>query len=105
MTRISRKYLTPVAMHRMQEAMTVEPRSLDALVDVSCLSKPVVTKYVRSLQDAKLVHVGGWDRDVRGYPTIELYKWGQGVDVPCPKKYTNDAERMRLARAEKKAGV
>lgn len=51
---------------------------------------------------APMVHIGGWARD---YPTIECYLWGNKPDVPCPKKYKNDAERMRLARAEKKESV
>lgn len=99
----SRKTLTPVSTAKMQQALEHSPRSLDDLVKVSGLSKPLVTRYVRELQAAGLVHVGGWARDVRGYPTIECYRWGRQPDVPCPRKYSNDAERMRIARAEKRA--
>lgn len=101
----ARKPLTPVASARMQQAMQNGACSLDELVAISGLSKPVVTKYVRELQALQMVHVAGWADDARGYPTIRKYSWGQQFDAPCPKKYNNDAERMRLARAEKKASA
>jgi len=101
----TRKMLTPTAMAKMQAGMERKPRSLNDLVKISGLSKPVVTRYIRELQGVPLVHVGDWDKDPRGYPTIAKYKWGAGANVPCPKKHASDAERMRKARADKKGGV
>lgn len=97
-----RKMLTPTKMAKMQAAMQKKPLSLSALAELSGLDKRVVTRYVRELQAGDLVHVGGWDRDARGYPTIERYRWGKGQNVACPKKYDSEAERMRLVRASKK---
>ena len=100
-----RKMLTPTATALMQVAMEKKPNSLNDLVKVSGLSKPVVTRYVRELQSAGMVFVGDWDRDSRGYPTIEKYRWGKGEDVPCPYKHASEAERLRRLRANKKGSV
>lgn len=98
----TRRILTPTAAALMQQAMQAKPQSLLDLVKVSGLSKRLVTRYVRELQAATLVHVGGWAHDTRGYPTIELYMWGKGADVPCPVTDRTPADRMRLLRAARK---
>lgn len=102
---IARKSLTPAAMVTMVSAMSREPHSAAALALLTDLNIRMVQRYINELHDGDLVHVGSWGRDARGYPTIEQYKWGRGADVPCPKKYANDAERMRCARALKKASA
>lgn len=102
---VPRKMLSPVASQRMSAAMGVAPQTLDDLVAVSGLAKQTVTRFVKELTDAKMAHVGGWDRDCRGYPTIRKYSIGAGPDVACPVLYKNNAERMRIKRANKKAGV
>lgn len=100
---MTRKTLTPTAAALMQEAIQHSPHSRDDLVRISGLAKPVVARYVRELRNAepRMIHIGGWARDARGYPTIECYSWGNQPDVLCPKKYADDAERMRVSRAEK----
>lgn len=98
----TRKTLTPVAATRMQQALTVKPHSLDDLVAVSGLAKPTVTRYIKDLADAELVHVGGWARDPRDYPTIRQFAWGNKPDVACPKTTRTAAERMRNLRAARK---
>lgn len=97
-----RKMLTPLATAKMQTAMQTLPCSLDALVLVTGLAKPVVTRYVKELVQSKLVHVAAWDRDSRGYPTIRQFKWGYAPDVVCPRTARTSTDRMREQRAAQK---
>ena len=97
-----RKTLTPLATARMQTAMQAAPHSLDTLAVVADLAKPVVTRYIKALQAARLVHVGGWDRDTRGYPTIRQFAWGDKPDAACPLTDRTSTTRMRARRAEQK---
>lgn len=99
-----RKTLTPLAAARMQTAMQAAPHSLDTLAVVADLAKPVVTRYVNTLLTAtpRLVHVGGWERDRRGYPTIRQFGWGDMPDAACPLTDRTSTTRMRARRAEQK---
>lgn len=102
-----RKTLTPTATARMQEALRSAPYSLDDLVAISGLSKPVVTRYVKELYEAnpKMVYVADWGRDRRGYPTIRKYQLGAAQDMACPRTDRTAKERMRDLRDRRKAGV
>ena len=95
----TRKMLTPLATAQMQSAMQTLPHSLDELVAVTGLAKPVVTRYVKQLADSKLVHIGDWARDSRGYPTVRQFRWGTDVDVVCPRTTRTSTDRMRAQRA------
>jgi len=97
-----RKMLTPLATALMQTAMQAGPRSLDELVLVTGLAKPVVTRYVNDLALFKLVHVGAWARDSRGYPTIRQFRWGTGDNAICPRTTRTSTDRMRAQRAAQK---
>lgn len=103
MTAATRKTLTPTNTVQMQLAMISKPQSLLDLVGISGLAKPTVTRFIRELQGAKMVHVGGWARDARGYPTIEQYRWGDGIDAVCPRKNESSTVRMAALRAKQKA--
>ena len=98
----TRKTLTPVATALMQQAMVLAPQSLDDLVTISGLSKPTVTRFVNELLDARMVHVGGWARDARDYPTIRQFSAGDAPDTPCPLTTRTAALRMRNLRAARK---
>lgn len=100
-----RKVLDAVNSARMQQALTLEPQSLDDLVLISGLAKPAVTRYIKQLHAEGMVHIEAWGKDPRGYPTIRLYVWGQGVDAECPVKYKTPALRMAALRAAAKGGV
>lgn len=101
----TRRTLTPVAAARMQQAMQIKPHSLDDLALVSGLAKPTVTRYVNDLHEEKMVHVGDWGRDSRGYPTIRKFAWGTSADAVCPRNPRTSAERMAAIRAAQKAGA
>ena len=99
----ARKMLTPVKILVMHAAMRTKPQSLRALCGLADLSMPVVTRFIRQMQDANALHIGAWARDARGYPTIEQYMWGKGVDAVCPIKNESSAVRMAALRAKRKA--
>ena len=99
----TRKTLTPVNTVQMQLAMVSGPQSLSDLSLISGLAKPTVTRFVRELQAVKMVHVGSWARDARGYPTIEQYTWGPGGNAVCPRKNESSTVRMAAFRAKQKA--
>lgn len=96
----TRKVLTAISAARMQQAMTNEPQSLDELVVISGLAKPVVTRYVRELHEAeqKMIHIADWGKDVRGYATIRKFGWGNKPDKSKPLKWASAAERMFAKR-------
>lgn len=98
----SRKTLTPTASAHMQQALATKPQTLDDLVTISGLAKPVVTRYINELYkaDQKIVHVADWGEDARGYKTIRLFAWGGKPDCPKPLKWKSPAERMRAKRKE-----
>lgn len=95
----TRKMLTPLATARMVSAMQTMAHSLDELVAISELAKPTVARYIKELQAARLIHVGDWARDSRGYPTLRQFKWGDAPDAACPLTTRTAAERMRNKRA------
>ena len=97
--------LTPVAAARMQDAMQIASRSLDDLTFISHLAKPTVTRYVNDLHESRMIHVGEWARDSRGYPTIRMFAWGDLPDAACPRNPRTGAERMAALRANRKAGA
>lgn len=99
---MTRKNLTALSSVRLQQSLLTGPQSVDDLVLISGLSKGVVSRYVRALSREKLVHVGEWGRDPRGYPTIRRYTWGDALNAKRPYKYESDAERMRVSRASAK---
>jgi hypothetical protein len=103
MMTVTRKRLKPSHIVHMQSAMQEAPQSLSDLVVASGMSKPVVTRVVRNLQADGLVHVGGWGRDARGYPTIEKYSFGAGKDIMCPRKNESSTVRMASLRAKRKS--
>lgn len=103
MTAATRKTLTPTNTVQMQMAMVEQPWSLSGLSLMTGLAKPTVTRFIRELQVAKMVHVGNWARDARGYPTIEEYRWGKGIDAVCPRKNESSTVRMAALRAKQKA--
>lgn len=96
----TRKTVTPARHVAMHMAMYNSPQSLDQLVEVSGLEKPTVRRFIGELQAMKMVHVGAWARDPRGYPTIRQYKWGAGQDAVCPRKNETSAVRMAAIRAK-----
>lgn len=103
----TRKMLTPAITAQMLEALQSAPRSLNALVEMTGLAKPTVTRYVNELHAAepKLAHVAAWARDLRGYPTIRQFAWGNRPDVACPTTDRTSTTRMRALRIARKAGA
>lgn len=103
MTPKPRKRTSPLALCLLHTALRDKPQSLTDLCSITELSKPVVTRHVNALCCEGRLHVGGWARDVRGYPTIKQFVWGDGEDVPCPRTDRTSAHRMATLRAARKA--
>ena len=86
----------------MQMALSSHPHSLDDLIAVSGLARGVVARFVRELQDSRMVRVADWARDPRGYPTIRKYALGGEPDTLCPRKNETSAIRMKALREKRK---
>jgi hypothetical protein len=99
-----KKTMTPVATVLLLNALKSGPQSLDDLTVVCGLGKPLITKYVNGLLSAtpRFVHVAGWLRDARGYPTIRQFAYGDLPDVECPKSKMTAAQRMAAMRERRK---
>lgn len=81
---------------------TFGPASLSELARLAATSVQTASGWLASLRAAKLVHIGGWATDSRGYYTVALYAWNPGAaDVPCPVK--SGAQRVREHRNRQKA--
>lgn len=98
----SNKKMDGVAHARIQQALQIAPQSLDDLSLVCGFSKAAVTRHMRGLSEAGMVHVADWRRAPSGFGRrIALFTWGGGVNAPKPPCLT-DVERMRKHR-EKRA--
>ena len=77
-------------------------RSYNELAEESGLCVHTVRRYVLAMREArpKVAYICGWDLDVRGNPSIRLFKLGNKRDAPRPKK--TNAERLRQQAARKK---
>ena len=96
--------MTPLSTVLLLNALKSGPQSLDDLMVVCGLGKPLVTKYVNGLLEAtpRFAHVAGWLRDARGYPTIRQFAYGDAPDVECPKSQMTAAQRMAALRERRK---
>lgn len=101
---MSRARNNPERQLRMQQAMTVEPQSYDALSAVSGLSVDAVAHWVRTLRklEPAPLHIAAWAPDSRGRVFVALWTWGPGQDEPRPGQSRTPAERMAALRTRRK---
>ena len=52
-----------------------------------------VSRYVREMHKAKLAHIVGWEKDVKGRDATAVWKFGYGRDKP--RAVVSAAERQR----------
>jgi hypothetical protein len=97
-----RKPMTPKISLHLIEAMKVRPHSYDELVAISGLERPTVARFIKSTRDLKMVHLGAWAPDSRGYSTVQQFAYGDKPDVPRPVA-KSAAERMAGTRARRAA--
>ena len=77
--------------------------SYDDLADLTGLHVHTVRRYVLAMREARprrVAYISGWDLDVRGNPSIRLFRLGDKADTPRPKQ--SNAERLRRMRHRKK---
>lgn len=93
---------TPERGFQMQEAMRKKPRSAEALIELTGLSRDSVLRWVRTMRDAKAVRIAAWADDDRGRNAVPLYGWGSGADAERREPRTA-AQRMAEVRARRRA--
>ena len=99
-----RKPMTPRISLMLIEAMQVEPMTYDDLANISGVQRPVIARFIKSAREDKLVRISGWKADVRGYPTVPQFRFGNTPDTPRPTPKTA-AQRMAATRAARKGLV
>lgn len=95
---------TPATGVKMMVALHSSALTYDELVTLSGLSKPVVSRWVKNMRDAKTVHVAEWRDDTRGRKFVPAFVWGDGDDVARPGAAQTPAQRMASTRARRRAG-
>lgn len=81
--------------------LTTSGGDYKALCEASGLSQEVISAWIREMRNStpRLVFIGTWIADQRGYMTIPVFHWGPYADVPRPAKPAR--QRMAECRARK----
>lgn len=76
--------------------------SYEDLADLTGLHVHTVRRYLLAMREARprAAFISGWDLDVRGNPSIRLFRLGRSKDVPRPKM--SNAERQRRQKLRKR---
>jgi DNA-binding transcriptional ArsR family regulator len=99
-----RRRVTATIATRLLCKLIDGPISREQLAESVGLSLPTASAWLKSLQNASLVHVCRWDPDTRGYPTVAMFAWAPGAgNVPRPTR--TQAEQKAAWRAAKKGAV
>lgn len=79
-----------------------EPMSYEELSEETGLHVHTVRRYVLAMREArpKVAYIAGWALDVRGNPSIHLFRLGSKRDAPRPKQ--TNAERQAKQAAKKR---
>lgn len=86
------------AVATLLKALNTAPHTYTQLATACGLTRSVVSKWVSAMREAGLVSVCGYLLDIRGYPTVAVFRWSPGVpDTPCPTK--SPAQRVREWKA------
>lgn len=74
--------------------------SCEELAERTGLHYVTVLDYTRELHKAGAIHIGMWEKDIRGRDVIKIYRMGEGKDAKR-EKFTG-AERQRRYYAKKR---
>jgi hypothetical protein len=80
--------------------LTAEPCTTHDLVEETGIHLVTAQRLMRCFNRYKLVHVCGWEKDVKGRDCTQIYKFGKGKDKP--RHRMTDAERTERYRNKKK---
>jgi hypothetical protein len=98
---MNRKPMTPAISHSLLEALKLVRMTYAEMEEECGLNRQVLARWVASLREDKVLRVGGWTADARGYLTVPQFEFGDSPDVPRPTPKTA-AERMRATRERRK---
>lgn len=101
----ARRRAGPKAVKQMLVVLTTSGGSYEHMRNVSGLSQESVSAWIKELrrEPTRMVFIGNWLEDPRGYRTIPVFHWGPFADVPRPAKtqvQRNSEYRARKAGAQ-----
>ena len=76
--------------------------SVEELHHDTGLHPNTIREWLHAWRKLGVAHVGNWDRDVRGRPTIMRYKWGPGKDAKRPSLSMKQVRRNYVLRQQAK---
>ena len=89
---------SPVKIEQMRTALMKEPQRYTDLAELTGLSKPAVTLWIKAIKRIHAVHIADWVTDVRGRLFVARFAWGEQDDAPRPGPQRTAADRMRDMR-------
>lgn len=98
----SRKRAGAKAISALLVRLTTSGGDYTALEEASGLSHETVAAWIKEMRNAtpRLVFIGTWIADQRGYMTIPVFHWGPYQDVPRPAKPAKQRVAEYRARKE-----
>lgn len=76
--------------------------SVEELEHDTGLHPNTIREWLAAWRKLGIAHIGSWDRDVRGRPTIMRYKWGAGKDAKRPSLSMKQVRLNYIARQKAK---
>lgn len=107
MTRRPMLRLNSLSVAKMLRYLQEVPATVDEMAEASGLSTHTVRRFVKALHREGVIRTSGWEPDTLGRYVTRVYSFGEGRDVPKPKKdrgqvnreYRTRREQMRLQNA------
>ncbi|MDP2263253.1 MAG: hypothetical protein Q8K24_08855 [Hydrogenophaga sp.] len=93
-----RRRVTARATAQLINLLIAGRHSREGLAQASGLAQPTVAAWLREFRHAGLVRLCDWERDSRGYPTIDLFCWAPG-EADAVKPMLTAAQRQARRRA------
>ena len=72
--------------------------SVEELHHDTGLHPNTIREWLHAWRKLGVAHIGSWDRDCRGRPTIMRYKWGPGKDAKRPSLSMKQVRLNYIAR-------
>lgn len=76
--------------------------SVEEIADETGLHPNTIREWLVAWKRLGIIHIGSWDRDCRGRPTILRYYWGPGKDAKRPSLTMQQVRANYVARQRAK---